>query len=164
LKKVHILNLGNPRKVKQNLSGILEQPELEKIEAEIVANTTALYRLGSEFLSFALKQSPLNWRQKISRLYYAAYNVSRAIRLFVSGEYSSETEDHKRFHKLPDDFPDKDQYANQLSILREDRNMCDYDHTCVPTDLVLDDTKSTFLVTKFLGDAKSYLEGRGLKL
>jgi len=164
LKKVHLLNLGNPRKVKQNLSGILEQLELEKIEAEIAANTVALYRLGGEFLSFALKQSPANWRQRVSRLYYAAYNISRAVRLFVSGEYSSETEDHQKFHKLPDDFPRKDQYANQLAVLREDRNMCDYDHTCLPTDLVLDTARSASLVIEFLDHAKLYLEKRGLKL
>ena len=65
LKKVHLLNLGNPRKVKENLSGILEQPELKKIETEIVANTLGLYRLGRQFLSFAVRQSPPNWRQRI---------------------------------------------------------------------------------------------------
>ena len=45
MKKVHLLNLGNPRRVKENLSGILGQPELDKIESEIIANTVAPYRL-----------------------------------------------------------------------------------------------------------------------
>jgi len=164
LKKVHLLNLGNPRKVKENLSGILEQPELEKIEAEIIANTVGLYRIGLQFLSFALRQSPPNWRQRVSRLYYAAYNVSRAVRLFVSGDYSSEVKDHHKFDKLPDDFPRKDRYTNKLAVLREDRNMCDYDHTCRSIDLVLGITQSTSLVIEFIDDAKSYLMGKGLKL
>ena len=164
MKKVHLLNLGNPRRVKENLSGILGHPELEKIESEIVANTVALYRLSRRFLLFALKQSPPNWRQRVSRLYYAAYNVSRAVRLFVSGEYSSDVKDHQRFDRLPDDFPSKDKYANQLAVLREDRNMCDYDHTCRSTDLVLGITQSTSLVIEFLDDAKSYLTAKGLKL
>jgi hypothetical protein len=46
LKKIHLLNLGNPRKVKENLSEILGHPELDKIESEIIGNAVALYRLG----------------------------------------------------------------------------------------------------------------------
>ena len=164
MKKVHLLNLGNPRNVKENLSGILGKPELEKIESEIIANTLALYRLGHRFLSFALRQSPANWRQRVSRLYYAAYNVSRAVRLFVAGEYSQDVKDHQKFDRLPDDFPRKDKYANQLAVLRQDRNMCDYDHTCRSIDLALRTTESTSLVIEFLDDAKSYLTGKGLKL
>jgi hypothetical protein len=164
LKKVHILNLGNPRKVKDNLSGILDLPELEKIESEIAANAIDLYRLGHQFLSFALKQSSKDWRHKVSRLYYAAYNVSRAVRLFVSGDYSSEVKDHHKFERLPDDFPSKNQYVNQLDILREDRNMCDYDHRCNSNDLILGLAQTTHLVITFIDDSKSYLVRKGLRL
>ena len=100
----------------------------------------------------------------MSRLYYAAYNVSRAVRLFVSGDYSSDVKDHQRFDRLPEDFPRKDKYANQLAVLRDDRNMCDYDHTCRSNGLVLSTAQSTSLVIEFVDDAKSYLVGKGLKL
>ncbi len=82
----------------------------------------------------------------------------------MSGDYSSEVKDHKKFNKLPDDFPSKARYANQLDVLREDRNMCDYDHTCRASDLVLGTIQSTSLVKEFLDDAKSYLSLKGLKL
>jgi hypothetical protein len=150
--------------VKENLSGILDQAALDRIEAEIRANAKALYRLGRQHYLFALRQPSPHWRQRVSRLYYAAYNVSRAVRLFVSGTYSTEVKDHHKFKELPGDFPSKDRYANKLEILREDRNMCDYDHACCASDLVLGTIQSTSLVKEFLYAARSYLSVRGLKL
>ncbi len=150
--------------MKENLSGILDQAGLDKIESESVSNVKSLYKLGKGFFSFATSQTSYNWRQRISRLYYAAYNVSRCIRLFISGSYGSEVKDHKKFDELPDDFPSKARYANQLDVLREDRNMCDYDHTCRANDLVLGTSQSTTLVKEFLDDAKSYLSRKGLTL
>jgi hypothetical protein len=164
LKTPHLLNLGNPRRAKENLSGILDQAALDRIEDEIGTNAEALYRLGRQHYLFAIRQSHPNWRQRVSRLYYAAYNVSRAIRLFVSGAYSTEVKEHQKFNELPDDFPSKARYANQLAVLREDRNMCDYDHTCRASDLVLGTTQSTSLVKEFIDTARSYLAKKGLKL
>ena len=164
MKTPHLLNLGNPRKVKENLSGFLDQVVLDRIEAEIAANSKALYQLGRHHYLFAVKQSPFNWRQRVSRLYYAAYNASRSIRLFVSGKYSTEVKDHQRFNELPDDFPSKDRFANQLAVLREDRNLCDYDHTCRANDLILGTSESTSLTKKFLDASKSYLSLKGLNL
>ena len=164
MKSPHLLNLGNPRKVKENLSGIVDQVALDRIEAEIVANSKALYRLGRHHYLFAIRQSPPNWRQRVSRLYYATYNVSRSIRLFDSGKYSTEIKDHQRFNELPDDFPSKDRFANQLAVLRGDRNMCDYDHTCRASDLILGTSQSTSLAKEFLDATKSYLALKGLNL
>ncbi len=164
MKTPHLLNLGNPRKVKENLSGILDQAVLDKIEDEICANAKALYRLGRQHYLFALRQSSPNWRQRVSRLYYAAYNVSRAVRLFVSGTYSTEVKDHQKFNELPADFPSKDRYANKLAFLREDRNMCDYDHVCSASDLLLRTIQSNSLVKEFLDDARLYLAVKGLKV
>ena len=164
LKTPHLLNLGNVRKVKTNLSEILNQTALDKIEAEIGANVKALYRLGRQHYLFAQRQPSANWRQRVSRLYYAAYNVSRAVRLFISGAYSTQVKDHQKFNELPDDFPSRERYANQLEVLREDRNMCDYDHTCRSSDLVLGTKESTTLVKEFLDTAKSYLASKEVEL
>ena len=112
MKSSHLLNLGNPRKVKGNLSSILDKAALDRIETEIEKNVLALLDLAKRHYNFARKQSNPNWRQKISRLYYAAYNASRAVRLYVSGHYSTDVRDHQKSEKLPDDFPNRAQYVN----------------------------------------------------
>ncbi len=134
------------------------------IEASINANVSQLYVLGRRHYLFAARQGNRDWRQKISRLYYGAYNVSRAVRLCVHGEYSTEVGDHKKVDSLPDDFPNKNTYANRLTVLREDRNLCDYDHAADQQDLVygLDDSKE--MVEKFLRDSRKYLKGRGVNV
>ena len=162
MKSSHLLNLGNPRKVKGNLSSILDKAALDRIETEIEKNVLALLDLAKRHYNFARKQSNPNWRQKISRLYYAAYNASRAVRLYVSGHYSTDVRDHQKSEKLPDDFPNRAQYVNKIIVLRTDRNICDYDHASTASDLLLGSTKSTELVEAFLDDAVIYLAGKGL--
>ena len=164
MKSPHLLNLGNARKVRENLSGILDTTALALIEREIDANVVAFLTLGRRYYLFATDQSSQNWRHKVSRLYYAAYSVARGVRLYVTGEYSTDVRDHHRFDKLPDDFPTRDRYVNQLSILREDRNLCDYDHIATARDLVLGSSNSAALVRDFMDDARSYLRGKGLSL
>ena len=159
-----LLAASNVRKLHNNLTAVLEQTALDAIEAEIQANTRQLYSLGRSHLLFANRQHNRDWRQKISRFYYAAYNVSRAIRLSINGEYSTEVADHKKIEVLPDDFPDKNTYANRLGVLREDRNLCDYDHAASRGDLVSSVEESSELVQSFLRDAKKYLRGRGVTL
>lgn len=164
MKSPHLLNLGNPRKVKENLSGLLDANALGLIESEIEGNTRALMALARSHFRFAVRQSAPNWRQKMSRLYYAGYNAARALRLHVSGDYSADVKDHQKFDKLPDDFPDRSRYANQLAVLREDRNTCDYDHLSVAGDLALGSRAATELVRDFLDDVSAYLDNRGLKV
>ena len=162
MKTSDLLKLGNPRMVKKNLAAILQEDALAAIESEIERNVTDLYRLGLQHYRFAVSQPPQRWRQKVSRLYYAAYSVSRSVRLYVSGEYSTESGDHKNVGKLPDDFPNKARFSNQLSVLREDRNTADYDHISQARDLVISPSNATLLVKEFLTDVKSYFQGRGL--
>ena len=164
MKSPHLLNLGNARKVKQNLSAILDAPAMDCIEAEIEANVRALLALGIRHYRFAYRQSAPNWRQKVSRLYYAAYNSGRAVRLYVAGDYSTEVKDHQNVDKMPDDFPNRARYVNQLPILREDRNACDYDHLATASDLALGTHDSSELVKDFLDDVTTYLRGKGLTL
>ena len=156
----HLLNLGNVRKVKKELSGILDEAALERIEREIQSNVTALLALAQRHYRFAVRQSRPNWRQRVSRLYYAAYNASRAVRLLVTGDYSSNVKDHQKFNKLPNDFPSRDRYVNKLAVLREDRNTCDYDHNSKVRDLVLGTRDSTELVHEFLRDANAYISNK----
>jgi hypothetical protein len=164
MKAPHLLNLSNPRKVKNNLAGILDVVALERIEKEIETNVKGLLALSQHHYRFAIKQSGPNWRQRISRLYYAAYNSGRAVRLYISGEYSTSVQDHQKFYQLPNDFPKLGLYKNRLEILRADRNICDYDHISKPKDLGISTKDATELVKEFIADTKGYLESKGLTL
>jgi hypothetical protein len=165
MKSPHLLRTGvNVRKLKDNLVNVVDATAISAIEAEICANVVQLYALGRGHYDFAVRQNNRSWRQKISRLYYAAYNVSRAVRLCASGEYSVDSSDHKKIETLPDDFPGRNKYANRLGVLREDRNLCDYDHTAKLTDLVVGAEDAAVLVGQFLKDAQGYLTQRGVKV
>lgn len=164
MKIPHLLNLGNVRKVKANLAGILDNASLDLIEQEIQANVRGLLVLARHHFNFSERQNTANWRQKISRLYYAAYNASRATRLFVNGEYSTDVKDHQKYDTLPVDFPSQVRYANQLAVLREDRNICDYDHVSRASDLALGTRASQQLVSEFLKDVHTYLKRKGMTL
>lgn len=159
-----LLAAGNVRRLKTNLVHIVDAAAIGAIEADICANCAQLYVLGRSHYRFAKKQSSKDWRQKISRLYYGAYNVSRAVRLCVNGEFSTEVGDHKKIDVVPDDFPNKNTYANRLKVLRDDRNLCDYDHTAVLGDLVLVPADALDLVTEFLRDARTYLAQHGVQI
>jgi len=165
LRSPHLLFAGsNARRLKQNLVGILNAASIDAIEQEISRNAAQLYKLGKNHYLFAKRQSNRAWRQKISRLYYGAYNVSRSIRFCVNGEFSTDSTDHKKIDAIPPDFPHRNSYANRLGVLRDDRNLCDYDHTAVRRDLVLGVDDSLQLVTEFLRDARGFLIVRGVKL
>jgi hypothetical protein len=159
-----LLTANNVRRVKNNLVNVIDAAAIGAIEAEICTNCAQLYVLGRNHYLFAKRQSNRVWRQKVSRLYYGAYNVSRAVRLCAIGEYSTDTSDHKKIEAIPDDFPNKNTYANRLGVLRDDRNLCDYDHTANLNDLILVPADALQLVTDFLRDARDYLEQHGVEI
>lgn len=162
--KASILELGNLRRVKKHLSGILDPPALEAIEREIERHVQGLYTLALAHHRFAKSQAPAQWRQKVSRLYYAAYNASKATRMYVNGDFSTETSDHKKVGELPNDFPQKPTYANQLSVLREDRNLSDYDHVSGVKDLTSTPREHAKVVEDFLQDVREYLKSKGIEV
>ncbi len=164
MKSPHLLNLGNPRKVKDNLSELLNAAALQRIESEIEKNTRALIALARNHYRFA-SGVPANWRQKVSRLYYAGYNAARAVPGCMSTVNTpADVRDHQKFDTLPDDFPSRDRYSNQLAVLREDRNTCDYDHLSLAADLALGSRLATELVGDFLADVAMYLNDRALEM
>jgi len=162
MRRPSLLNLGNIRKVQANLAPILDEAALEQIETEIQRNVSELMDLAMHHYRFAKGQPNPFWRQRISRLYYAAYNAARAVRLFVSGEYSTDGKDHQKFSQLPEDFPNRQRYVAELPVLREDRNTCDYDHLSSASSLTLGSKQSTELVHGFLLDVRHYLKAKGM--
>lgn len=110
----------------KNLAGILDKPELEKIRNEINSNVIGLYRLGESHFAFAKSIKAGEWRQKISRLYYAAYNVKRAVSLKHDGSYTTDSTDHQKVDLLPETLVKHALYKVKLKNFRDDRNLADY--------------------------------------
>jgi hypothetical protein len=161
-----VLSLGkNPREVQRHLRPIIGKKATGKIEEDVLKQVKGLFGLGKQQYRFA-RRLPIgkDWRQIVSRSYYAAYNVSRAVRLMVHGEYSQDVKDHQRFDQLPGDFPSAATYGNKLGLLRDDRNLCDYDHMARPTDLTISATDAIALVGTFIADSVTYLTGKGVKV
>lgn len=165
MRSPHILLLSkNVVELKRELAGILSKKSALAFDAEVRENVIQLFSLGQHHLNFAKTLPPVHWRQIVSRSYYGAYSASKAVRLAVKGQYSQETKDHERVGELPEDFPNKSTYANTLRLLRDDRNLCDYDHTAVATDLAMSGNDVLILVGDFVLDARTYLRARKFRV
>ena len=115
LKSPHLLLAGgNPRRLKNELAGLLNAAALDAIEAEIRRNVIQLLGLGLSHLAFATNAARKDWRQCVSRLYYACYACSRSVRLEVEGRFTTDSTDHKKVGELPADFPERERFKNQL--------------------------------------------------
>ncbi|HZZ91241.1 MAG TPA: hypothetical protein VFE23_01695 [Usitatibacter sp.] len=165
MKSPHILLINkNVVELRRELAHILDKKSGRAFDKDIRENVSQLFALGTEHLDFAKSLAPIRWRQIISRTYYGAYNASRAVRLAVRGHYSQESKDHERVGELPDDFTDKNLYANRFRTLRDDRNLCDYDHTAIAGDLAISPADAISLVDAFTRHARVYLKVRAFKV
>jgi hypothetical protein len=99
----------------------------------------------------------VEWRQKISRLYYAAYNVRRSVVLKSSGAFSTDSSDHKNVDQLPDVLDNRESHIVNLRNLREDRNLADYSHLATIGDLVIAPADALQFAGQFLGDCRKFL-------
>lgn len=157
----NFLDAGNHHKISRLYSVILDPPELLKIEDEGKSHTKMIYELGINHYNFAIKIAKRQWRQRISRLYYASYNVSKSVRFDWDGVFSKDPKDHSKIGELPDIFPNRATYGNELKNLREDRNSSDYDHLTKAGDLLKTPNDYQLLVLSFLRDAHDHLSQRG---
>jgi uncharacterized protein (UPF0332 family) len=161
MKEDHLLQL-NPRKVIRCLRPLISGAEINAIEAEVQRNVVQLIRLGQAHLRFAGRVEGQNmWRQRVSRAYYCAYSVSRAVRLAVHGVYSTDPGDHKKLGDLPADFSDVPRWQDLLTKFRADRNLADYDHTITEAALEMRSNAYLKVAEEFLAVAKQYLKARG---
>jgi hypothetical protein len=165
MKSPHILLIRkNVVELRQELGGVLSKKSLKAFDDEVIRNVVQLYGLGMEHLTFAGSLPSARWRQVISRAYYAAYSISKSVRLAVYGHYSQEVKDHDKVGELPDDFPDRNTFANRLRLLRDDRNLSDYDHTALEADLSSTRTDTLVLVTDLASRAAGYLRARKFRV
>ena len=158
-----LLASSNSHKMLKNLRHILDAGACDAIQNDINLNVRQLFNLGESHYMFAKQLDIEHWRQRISRFYYGAYNVRRAIGLHHNGSYGTEVDDHKKT-LLPDELNNHSTYSNKLGVLRDDRNLSDYDHTSVESDLVNTQNDTELFVTSFIDDAKAYLVSRGVTL
>jgi len=165
MKSPHILLASsNCRKLRANLAHLLTGPELARLDQEILGNSASLFALAREHFEFARLHCRGHWRQRTSRLYYAAYACVRAARLAHSGHYSMETNEHQRINQIPEILVGRSEYEVQLPNLREDRNLADYDHSATELDLILSPRDAEELVENLLRDVKAYLQACGATL
>jgi hypothetical protein len=164
LKSPHLLLVGNPQKLIVNVEHLISARACTQLRREIDRNVKALFLLGEQHFRFAQTISPLQWRHKVSRLYYGAYNADRAVRLKVDGSFSTDGTDHKNVGQVPPDFPNHAEYANRIKVLREDRNLADYSHDSVESDLIISLVEADSLVADFFEDARRYIKMLGVKL
>jgi hypothetical protein len=159
-----LLASSNPMRMIQNLNHLLAQQELAKLLAELDRNVVDLFKLGVSHYNFAAPLPDSEWRQKISRLYYGAYNVRRAVTLKYNGLFSTDASDHQKFDQLPDALLNKQSHMANLSTLRDDRNLADYNHSAAVSDLVINPSDALAFATLFIADSKSYLAQQGVTI
>ena len=152
-----LLAATNPLKMIQNLNHLLQPVELAKLTTELDKNAKELFALGESHLTFAAPLPDTAWRQKISRLYYAVYNFRRSVVLRDSGRFSTDSSDHNNVEQLPDGVENRESHVLKLRSLREDRNLADYSHQAVITDLVISPTDALAFANTFHSNCRSFL-------
>lgn len=158
------LKAGNPRRIAILYSAVLSNDSRQRIENELNEHVLGLFELGVTHFKFAERLRSSEWRQQISRYYYACYNASKALRFFSDGNFSAEVADHKKVGELPDDFPERDRFKLNLETMRTDRNTSDYDHIAGVDDLLSTPTDIALTTRDFLNTVKDYCLARGLPL
>lgn len=165
IKSPHLLLASsNPHRLMTNLKHLLTTKSIKSINAEVERNVVALFRLGEHHLQFARVTDMRDWRQRVSRFYYAGYNIKRSIALQVDGSFSTDSSDHSTIDVLPKDFPDVATFGNRLKVLREDRNLADYSHDSTQSELVISQNDAEAFILRFADEAKNYLRARGVNL
>lgn len=158
-----LLASSNSHKMLENLRHILDSAACSAIQDEIDENVRLLLKLGNSHHVFAKSLPKQHWRQRISRFYYGAYNVRRAVNLHKDGSYKTDVDDHKKTD-IPQEIESFSTYQIRLRDLREDRNLADYDHTAVESDLILTQEEAERIVASFIADVEGYLGRRGIVL
>lgn len=159
-----LLASNNPIRLIKNLTYILSPDQIQKIEDEVNINVASLYALGCSHYSFAMSIGDNEWRQVVSRLYYAAYNIKRSVSLRCDGAYSTESSDHSKIEFLPATLENAQAYKLRLKNLRDDRNLADYSHSAVEGDLLYTVDSVRTMVTDFMSDAKKFLIANGVQV
>lgn len=154
----------NAREAISCISGLVSDESASQLRGEFDRHVIGLVELAREHLLVAKSLPRSRWRHKVSRGYYCSYHAKRALRLYVSGHYSTDSSDHKKVSDLPDDFPSKESRKRRLNDLRTDRNTADYDHDANEDLLIIGVAESVVFSESFLSDVLEYLTRCGLEI
>jgi hypothetical protein len=126
---VYLVDFPNHGKVRKALASVFTRRSLAKYDAAVSSTVRSYLRLAAAQLRVATASGTNGdaWRTLVSRAYYAAYNASKAVRLYVYGFTANDASDHKNVGELPDDFPTHAQWTSKLIDMRFDRNVADYE-------------------------------------
>jgi uncharacterized protein (UPF0332 family) len=113
---------------------------------------------------WALNAPKPQFRVVLARSYYAMYHAARAVIFFHHG--GDDHEAHAELPKhIPDDFPNRAHWENELKNARLERNKADYDPYPRTDRAFAATAKVTFQTAhQFLPVAKRYLVRKGCKL
>lgn len=100
--------------------------EIDELTAKAVTDRLQLARTILGHADEMLKMAEPPYRSIVSRAYYSMYHATRAL-----SYYSMEGDDQEEHSKLPsgipDDFPTRAHWENNLKSARLERNRADYD-------------------------------------
>lgn len=165
LKEPHLLlAASNPVRLMKNLEGILGEDQIMLIDGALSLESKRLYELGESHRKFVRGLAVTEWRQCVSRLYYAAYNCRRAVILRFDGGFSTDSSDHQKVDKIPDVVENSATYSQKLKDLREDRNLADYSHLADESDLLASVEDAKKMVDDFFDHSRAYLNSKGVGL
>lgn len=125
------------------------------------------FKLSQQILkcaSWASTGPKPQYRVVLARAYYAMYHATRAVVFYAKG--GDDHEQHQELPKhIPDDFPDRARWENELKTARLERNKADYD-PYPKTDGAFATSATATLKTaqSYLPIAKRYLIKKGCKL
>lgn len=121
-------------------------------------------RLSKEFLSVSEKlcrMRPPSYRNSISRSYYAMYHAARGVAyVYKSGD---DFENHNLLHNgIPNEFPNAEQWKNDLKDARLKRNEADYDpYPASELDFEQACKNQLSIARNFILESERYLRTKG---
>src|SRR5690606_15991470 len=135
--------------------------DIARLESKAIKDRLDLARAHLREASQASKAMPPAYRATISRSYYSMYHSVRAVCLF-----RHRGDDHEEHSKLPaaipNDFPSRLFWENELKRARLDRNRADYDP--YPRNSTRFSQSASDLLenaTKLLSEVRAYLRSKG---
>lgn len=137
------------------------------IDQLIETATKDRYRLAREFLKTAkhgLAGTKPQHRLALAKAYYAMYHAARAVVYFI--ERGDDHEAHSVLPKhLPKDFPDRDDWENEIKTARLERNRADYDpYPKSDRAFAIIAGTTTITASNFMAAAQRYLMRKGCKV
>ncbi|SAL16849.1 hypothetical protein AWB64_01041 [Caballeronia sordidicola] len=80
------------------------------------------------------------------------------------GSFTTESSDHQKVDIVPEALENHSLYKVKLKNLRDDRNLADYSHDAVASDLILGIDEAEALVGSLFRDVKIFMMAHGIEL